>query len=100
MDLVAGVRRCIVVMEHCNKKGESKILPACTLPLTGRRCIDMVITDLCVLEMDRAARRFRLTELAPGVTAEEVKARTAAEILTDRPAAPLRCPSSCAASAP
>jgi len=83
MDLVAGVRRCIVVMEHNNKKGDSKIIPKCTLPLTGLRCIDMVITDLCVLEMDKKARRFRLTELAPGVTADEVKSKTTAEILID-----------------
>jgi 3-oxoacid CoA-transferase subunit B len=80
MDLVAGVKRVIVLMEHANKKGESKIIPACTLPLTGQRCIDMVITDLCVLVMDKARRRFTLTELAPGVTLEEVKAKTGAAI--------------------
>jgi len=84
MDLVAGVQRCIVVMEHNNKKGESKIIPKCTLPLTGLRCIDMVITDLCVLAMDKERRRFRLTEVAPGVTAEEVRSRTTAEIIIDR----------------
>ena len=84
MDLVAGVQRCIVVMEHSNKKGESKIIPKCTLPLTGLRCIDMVITDLCVLAMDKDRRRFRLTEVAPGVTADEVRARTTAEIIIDR----------------
>ncbi len=83
MDLVAGVQRCIVVMEHCNKKGERKIIPKCTLPLTGLHCIDMVITDLCVLVMDRTRRRFRLTEVAPGVTADEVRSKTAAEILVD-----------------
>ena len=81
MDLVAGVRRVIVMMEHCNKKGESKILPACTLPLTGRRCVDMVISDLCVLRMDYDRRRFVLIELAPGVTKDEVLAKTAAEIV-------------------
>jgi 3-oxoacid CoA-transferase subunit B len=81
MDLVAGVKRVIVVMEHANKKGESKIIPQCTLPLTGRRCIDMIITELCVLEMDRAKRRFVLKELAPGVTIEEVLAKTTAEVL-------------------
>jgi 3-oxoacid CoA-transferase subunit B len=88
MDLVAGVKRVVVMMEHVNKKGESKIIPACTLPLTGRRCIDMVITELCVLEMDKsnpksdpARRRFMLKELAPGVTVEEVLAKTKAEIL-------------------
>ncbi len=81
MDLVAGVRRVIVTMEHCNKKGDPKILPACTLPLTGRRCIDMVITDLCVMEMDHDRCRFRVTELAPEVTRDEVAAKTTAEIL-------------------
>ena len=81
MDLVAGVRRVIVTMEHCNKKGDPKILPACTLPLIGRRCIDMVITDLCVMEMDHDRRRFRVTELAPEVTRDEVAAKTTAEVL-------------------
>lgn len=80
MDLVAGVRRVIVMMEHCNKKGESKILPECTLPLTGRRCVDMIISDLCVLRMDYDRRRFVLAELAPGVTKDEVVAKTAGEI--------------------
>jgi 3-oxoacid CoA-transferase subunit B len=81
MDLVAGVKKVIVMMEHCNKKGEAKILRECTLPLTGRRCIDMVITDLCVLKMDYDKHRFRLTELAPGVTEEEVLKQTEAELL-------------------
>jgi 3-oxoacid CoA-transferase subunit B len=81
MDLVAGVRRVIVTMEHCNKKGDPKILPECTLPLTGRRCIDMVITDLCVMQMDHDRRRFRVTELAPDVTREEIAAKTTAEVL-------------------
>jgi 3-oxoacid CoA-transferase subunit B len=89
MDLVAGVKRRVIVMEHCNKKGESKVLPACTLPLTGVSCVDLLITDLCVLAFDRAKGRFRLTELAPGVTAEEVKARTPAEFLQDRDPVPM-----------
>ena len=83
MDLVAGVRRVVVMMDHCNKKGESKLLPTCTLPLTGVQCIDMVITDLCVLEMDATRRRFVLTELAPGVTTEEVLDKTSGEILVE-----------------
>jgi 3-oxoacid CoA-transferase subunit B len=87
MDLVAGVRRVVVVMEHCNKKGESKFLPACTLPLTGRACVHMLITDLAAFELDRAQGLFRLVETAPGVTVDEVKARTAATILVDRPVA-------------
>jgi 3-oxoacid CoA-transferase subunit B len=81
MDLVAGVKRVVVVMEHCNKKGESKFLPECTLPLTGRGCIDMLITDLATFEFDRGAGLFRLVETATGVTADEVVARTAARIL-------------------
>jgi 3-oxoacid CoA-transferase subunit B len=83
MDLVAGVKRVVVMMEHANKRGESKIIPQCTLPLTGRRCIDMVITELCVLEMDKSNpshHRFVLKELAPGVSVEEVLAKTTAEI--------------------
>ena len=81
MDLVAGVKRVVVMMDHCNKRGEPKLLPKCTLPLTGVACIDMVITDLCVLEMDPDKRRFVLTELAPEVTIDEVLEKTAAEIL-------------------
>ena len=87
MDLVAGVKRVVVVMEHCNKKGESKFLPECTLPLTGRGCIDMLITDLATFEFDRGAGLFRLIEVAPGIGVDEVKARTAARILVDRPVA-------------
>jgi 3-oxoacid CoA-transferase subunit B len=89
MDLVAGVKRRVIVMEHCNRKGESKVLPACTLPLTGVSCVDLLITDLCVMAFDRAKGRFRLTELAPGVTAEEVKAKTPAEFLQDRDPVPM-----------
>lgn len=81
MDLVAGVRKVVVTMEHCNKHGDSKIVKQCTLPLTGQRCVNMVISDLCVLVMDPAKRRFVLTEVAPGVTVDEVKAKTDAEIL-------------------
>ncbi|MBL8064395.1 MAG: CoA transferase subunit B [Chthonomonadaceae bacterium] len=77
MDLVAGVKRVVVVMEHTNKAGESKVLPACTLPLTGKACVDLVITDLCVFEVDRG-QGLRLLELAPDVTEDEVAAKTAA----------------------
>ncbi len=79
MDLVAGVKKTIVAMEH-TAKGQPKILRQCSLPLTGRRCVDMIITDLCVLEMDRRANRFVLTELAPGVGADDVKKATEASI--------------------
>ncbi len=80
MDLVAGVKKVIVMMEHVTKKGEAKLLQSCTLPLTGRRCVDMLITDLAVLEMDTDRRRFRLVELAPGVTVEDITSKTTAEI--------------------
>ncbi|MEP6829412.1 MAG: 3-oxoacid CoA-transferase subunit B [Rhizomicrobium sp.] len=78
MDLVAGVKRVIAVMEHANKAGKSKILKTCTLPLTGGRCIDMVVTDLCVFDIDRKEGKMRLLELAPGVTLDDVKAKTEA----------------------
>ena len=81
MDLVAGVNKVIVTMEHCNRKGAPKIIPECTLPLTGLRCIDMIITDLCVMVMDEERRRFRVTEIAPGVTREEIESKTTAELL-------------------
>ncbi|MFZ2872973.1 MAG: 3-oxoacid CoA-transferase subunit B [Phycisphaerales bacterium] len=80
MDLVAGVQRVVVVMEH-TAKGQTKVVPQCTLPLTGRGCVDLFITDLCVMEMDPARRRFVLKELAPGVTVDVVMANTAAEII-------------------
>jgi 3-oxoacid CoA-transferase subunit B len=82
MDLVAGVRRVVVVMEHANKAGESKILPRCTLPLTGAACVDRVITDLAVFDVDRAGGGMTLLELAPGVTLAEVQAKTAAPFKT------------------
>ena len=82
MDLVAGVNRVIVVMEHTNKRGEPKILKQCTLPLTGTECIDMVITNLCVFEVDREAGGLRLLELAPGLSLAEVKTKTKAEFST------------------
>jgi 3-oxoacid CoA-transferase subunit B len=78
MDLVAGVKRVIVVMEHANKHGHSKVLRHCTLPLTGKGCVDLVITDLCVFAVDRKGSGMTLTELAPGITLSEVKARTEA----------------------
>jgi len=82
MDLVAGVKKVVVTMEHVSKHGDPKILRECTLPLTGKNCIDMIITDLCVLVFDESKKRFRLTELAPGVTVEEVIEKTEAEIIT------------------
>ncbi|MSQ89836.1 MAG: CoA transferase subunit B [Phycisphaerales bacterium] len=78
MDLVAGVKRRVIVMEHSNKKGASKVIPECTLPLTGKRCVDMLITDLCVMQMDTQTRHFVLTEIAPGISVDEIRARTTA----------------------
>lgn len=84
MDLVAGVKKVIVMMEHTTKKGDAKLIPKCTLPLTGERCVDLIITDLCVLVMNPDRARFELTELAPGTTVEEVHSKTAGEITTAR----------------
>lgn len=78
MDLVAGVKKIVVVMEHTNKAGESKILKTCSLPLTGTQCVDMIISDLAVFTLDRGKRGLTLIELAPGVTLDEVKAKTEA----------------------
>ena len=81
MDLVAGVKKIIVVMEHCAKDGSPKFIPECTLPLTGRNVVDMVITDLCVFQRPDHQSPFKLIELAPGVTVEEVAAKTTAHYL-------------------
>lgn len=80
MDLVAGVKRVVVVMDHVSKNGAPKILERCTLPLTGAGVVDLIITDRCVLEVDPAGGPLRLLELAPGVTVEEVRALTGAPV--------------------
>jgi 3-oxoacid CoA-transferase subunit B len=82
MDLVAGVKKIIVVMEHTSKNGDPKLIPACTLPLTGVGVVDMVITDLAVFQRPDHDSPFRLIELAPGVTAEEVAAKTTAHYVS------------------
>ncbi len=78
MDLVAGVKKIIVVMEHVSKDGSPKFIPACTLPLTGKNVVDMIITDLAVFQRANHMSPFRLIELAPGVTREEVREKTTA----------------------
>lgn len=79
MDLVAGVKRVVVVMEHTNKHGESKILKECSLPLTGKNCVNMVITDLAVFEIENGS--LVLKETAPGVSVDEIKSKTEAEFV-------------------
>jgi 3-oxoacid CoA-transferase, B subunit len=77
MDLVAGVKRVIVVMEHVAKGDEKKILSACSLPLTGTRVVDMIITDLGVLTVDKHGNGgLTLIEVAPGVSIQEIRAKT------------------------
>jgi len=79
MDLVAGVKRVVVVMEHTEKSGAPKLLKACTLPLTGQKVVDHVITELGVFDVSRGRSPLTLTALAPGVTLEEVRSKTEAE---------------------
>jgi len=78
MDLVAGVKKIIVVMEHTSKNGAPKFIPECTLPLTGENVVDMIITDLAVFQRPAHDSPFKLVELAPGVTREEVREKTSA----------------------
>ena len=82
MDLVAGVKKIIVVMEHTSKNGDPKFIPACTLPLTGKNVVDMIVTDLCVFQRPDHDSPFKLIELAPGVTAQEVAAKTTAHYIS------------------
>ncbi len=80
MDLVASAKHIIVAMQHCSKDGHSKLLPTCSLPLTGIRCVQKIVTDLAVLEIDPAGG-FVLLERAPGITVEEIKAKTAGKLI-------------------
>jgi 3-oxoacid CoA-transferase subunit B len=79
MDLVAGVKKIIVVMEHNSKDGAPKFVPACDLPLTGKNVVDMIITDLAVFQRPDHNSPFRLVELAPGVSEGEVAEKTTAK---------------------
>ncbi|MBS0315112.1 MAG: 3-oxoacid CoA-transferase subunit B, partial [Proteobacteria bacterium] len=82
MDLVAGVKKIIVVMEHTAKDGSPKFIPACTLPLTGKNVVDMIITDLAVFQRPDHNSPFKLIELAPDVSADEVRAKTTAHFVS------------------
>ena len=81
MDLVAGVKRVVVVMEHTSKDGAAKFKPKCDLPLTGANVVDMIITELAVFARPDRKSPFKLLELAPGVTADELKAKTSAKFV-------------------
>ena len=82
MDLVAAATNIIVAMMHTNREGESKLLPECTLPLTGVKCIKKIVTELAVLEVT-PDRGFKLLERAPGVTIEEIQAKTAGRLIIE-----------------
>ncbi len=81
MDLVAGARRIIVAMQHVNKEGESKLLKQCTLPLTGKACVERIVTELAVIDV--TPEGFKLMERAPGVSVEEIIQATAAPLMTE-----------------
>src|SRR5688500_10222659 len=81
MDLVASARNIIVAMMHTNPKGESKLLPQCTLPLTGINCVKKIVTELAVLDV--TPNGFKLLERAPGVTVEEIKNKTAGKLIVE-----------------
>jgi 3-oxoacid CoA-transferase subunit B len=81
MDLVASARNIIVAMMHTNPKGESKLLPKCQLPLTGKKCVRKIVTEIAVLEV--TDNGFKLLERAPGVTVEEIKSKTAGQLVVE-----------------
>ncbi len=82
MDLVASAQNIIVAMQHCSKEGASKLLPNCTLPLTGLRCVKRIVSDLAVIDVLKEGG-FRLIERAPGVSVEEIKNATAGQLLIE-----------------
>lgn len=81
MDLVASAKNIIVAMQHTNKEGESKLLPACTLPITGLKCVKKVVTELGIFDITE--RGFELREIAPGVSLEEVRSKTAGRLIIE-----------------
>jgi 3-oxoacid CoA-transferase subunit B len=81
MDLVAAAKNIIVAMMHTNPKGESKLLPQCTLPLTGVKCIRKIVTDLAVIDITEDG--FKLIERAPGVSADEIRSKTVGTLIVD-----------------
>ena len=81
MDLVASAKNIIVAMMHTNPKGESKLLPSCSLPLTGKRCVKKIVSDIAVLDVTPDG--FRLLERAPGVSVEEIVSKTAGKLIVD-----------------
>ena len=83
MDLVASAQNIIVAMMHTNPKGESKLLPSCTLPLTGKRCVKKIVTELAVLDI--TAEGFKLIERAPGVSIDEIRTKTAGRLVIEGP---------------
>ena len=90
MDLVAGAKRVIVTMQHCSKDGAPKLLERCSLPLTGRRCVDRVITEYAVVDIV-AGQGFVLREAAPGFSAEEIQAVTGARLHVEGPVKEIVC---------
>ena len=82
MDLVASAENIIVAMQHTNRAGESKLLPACSLPLTGVQCVKKIVTDLAVLQVD-PERGFVLLERAPGVTVDEIRSKTTGRLVIE-----------------
>ena len=89
MDLVASAKNIIVAMMHTNPKGESKLLPKCSLPLTGVRCVKKIVSDLAVMDVTEGG--FKLLERAPGISVEEIKAKTAGKLIVEGEIPEIQC---------